>query len=174
MKKILLSVLVLWAAGAYSQEIRMPDEKREDYVKEQRKITNSTSKDNSESADRKSEEVERRQRELEARKRATYAAQKANSGKTFYCIIHESTTLDGRKSEVTIEVDNTLEKHVQDLDKRTQKALMLATEKRGYKNALGALNNFSMNGWTLSHASDYMDLKSERIVHRYLIGYNIP
>lgn len=71
MKKLLLSLFILSAAGTYAQEIRMPEEKRKEYVKEQERKKAATERPTTES------DEERKKRALEARKQA--ALSKADS-----------------------------------------------------------------------------------------------
>ena len=173
MKKILLSVLVLSAAGAYSQEIRMPDEKRKEYIKEERQATNSASKKQSKATNQVTEE-ERRREALEARKRAAQASKNESGvGTMVYCIIEEQQSVNGKKTIVSVQADPTMEKHMSKSDKQAYKALSLVLKKSDYKNGLHALNSFSLNGWELVNSSSYMNPETEMIVHNYLMRYRI-
>jgi len=170
MKKILLSVLVLSAAGAYSQEIRMPDEKRKEYIREEQKTTSSARPEQNETSDRNAEE-ERRKRALEARKKAAHAAQSQSDNEAaVYCIIEETRSLDGKEIIVSIQADLAMEKQLKGANRMGFKSLRMATEKETFKSGLEAINHFSTNGWTLSHSSSMISPGSENIIHRYIMS----
>lgn len=171
MKKIMMLVLVMWAAGAYSQEIRMPDEKRKDYVDEREKDNspaNTTTKEQSElNAER------RKQAELERKKRAAATGDKsAAKGISVYCIIQEMSEPGARNSKVSINVEEGYEKHVKKMDEVTQKHVMMAIEKRSYSSGLEALSTLTQSKWSLVESSVYSF--QDMAVREYLMEYQLP
>lgn len=162
MKKLLLSLFILSAAGAYAQEIRMPEEKRKEYVKEQESKKTSTNSRTSQA------DEERKRRALEEQKKAALANANATADKMLYCIIQESRSMGESDSRVRVITDQEFEFSVKEAGEKNKSAMGLALEKKKYTSALQALNNFSKNGWELVNTNVYAE--KSIITHEYLIG----
>lgn len=171
MKKLLMLVLVLWAAGAYSQEIRMPDEKRKDYVKERE--TNKSPTDSKTTQQRDSDAERKKQAELARKQRAEeIKANQTAKGNSVYCIIREMSNLKEANTKVTILVEEKFEGHVKRMDDDTQKQMMTAIQKRAYASGLDALSAFTQSNWSLVETSVYS--WQEMAVREYLMEYQLP
>lgn len=162
MKKLLLSLFILIAAGSYAQEIRMPEEKRKEYVKEQESKKASTNSRASQA------DEERKRRALEERKKAAMAKADATAGNMIYCIVQETRSMGESDSRVRVITDQEFEFSVKEAGEKNKSALGLALEKKRYISALQALNNFSKNGWELVNTSVYTEKST--ITHEYLMG----
>lgn len=143
----------------------MPDEKRKEYVKEQESKNAASERTSSQS------DEERKRRALEARKQAALAKEKASSGKMMYCIIQEMGSLGEEDSRVTIITDPEFERMAKEISEYNKLAIGVVMEKRNYKNALQALNNFSKSGWELVNSSAYAE--KGMVIHEYLVGMAI-
>lgn len=161
MKKLLLSLFILSAAGTYAQEIRMPEEKRKEYVKEQERKKASSSQLNSQT------DEERRQA-LEERKKAAMASSESRAGGKIYCIIKETRSMGEADTRVSVITDREFEMSVKEAGEKNKSALGIALEKKKYTSALQALNNFSKSGWELVNTSVYTE--KSFITHEYLVG----
>lgn len=174
MKKIILSVLVLWAAGAYSQEIKMSEEKRQQYVNE--KATNSND------AQLQKREAEARRRRAEAEKKRIAAGREGasqrgavnQSSNSIYCMIQEMGKTGSKEGDVSIIVDSEFTRTAKELgerDKKQAEALFMAAEPKSYRSGMDALNTFSRSGWSLVQSNVYT--QEEMVVHEYLMEYEL-
>lgn len=165
----MLSVLLLCSVGAFSQEIRMPDEKRKNYVNE-----NSPSTNNS---DQQRREAASKQRQLEAERRQQFSARSEarKEGVSVFCIVRETTSFDAAKTSVEVISDKEFERTVKTLseqDKERSKALAMVLRSPAYATGLDALNNFSRSGWELvdSNTLTYKEI----VVREYLMKFVLP
>lgn len=162
MKKLLLSLFILSAAGTYAQEIRMPEEKRKEYVKEQESKKATTSQRDTET------DEERKRRALEERKKAAMMNEQSTSGSKIFCIIQEMRSMGENDTRVSVITDREFELSVKQAGEKNRLALGLALEKKKYTSALQALNNFSKNGWELINTTVYTE--KSFVIHEYLVG----
>ena len=168
MKKIMLSVLVLWATGAVCQEIKMPDDKRKEYVKE-RPV-------NSIDAQTQQREEAARKRQIEAQQRRETGARSTmkQSGKSIYCMIRETSSADNKKSAVEIVTHSIYSQNAKEMmegNRENAKALLLPTTEEDYKTGLDAVNNFSNHGWSMNQSHVYTI--KESVVREYLMELQI-
>lgn len=173
MKKIILSVLVLWAAGAYSQEIKMPAEKRQEYVND--KATNSndaqTQKRDDEARRRRAEAEKKR---LSAEREGSIQRGEVKSSNSIYCMIREKGKMESKEADVEIITDSEFMRTAKQLgerDKRQAEALFMAADAKAYRSGMDALNSFSRSGWSLVNSNVYT--QEEMVVHEYLMEYQL-
>lgn len=167
MKKILMSLLVLWATGAFAQEIRMPEEKRKDYVEERAPTTVSE-------AEQMNEAEERRRKAAIARRRAQYGQMKqvSSSSDKVYCTVHELASVNGRTKEVRILTPENLSKYISKADKEVQQQIGTAVQKVRYPTALDALSALSGDGWVVESTNVVMN--PDMLLREYLLVYYLP
>lgn len=165
MKKLLLSLFILSAASTYAQEIRMPEEKRKEYVKEQDAQKASSTMNAAEINE------ERRKLALEKRKKAAMMKADLNSVRKIYCIIKETRSMGENNNQVKVITDREFETLAKEAGEKNKSAIGVALEKQKYASALQALNYFSKNGWELISTNVYAE--KSLITHEYLVGVSL-
>lgn len=160
MKKLLFAVVLLSATSVYSQEIRVPDEKREQYVKERENKAVLSEEDQKarEEAYRKRKEEALRQQE----------GRPANTVKEIYCIIQEiSVPTKPGKAQVNILRSSNYEEQLKNLDLRKQPNMKETIVNDDYVSGMDALNRYIQLGWTLEHTTVYTS--GDQTVREYLM-----
>lgn len=165
MKKLLLSLFIMSAAGTYAQEIRMPEEKRKEYVKEQEAQKLSSAKESGQTVE------ERKRRALEERKKAAMMKSALNSNRKIYCIIQEQRNMGENDVHVKVVTDKDFELSIKEAGPTHASVIGVALQKQKYTSALQALNNFSKNGWELISTNVYSE--KSLITHEYLVGVSL-
>ena len=131
------------ASYGYAQEMRLPDDKKKKYVKEEPKKTDKP-------VDAQTVPPQSRERVAEE--------SKEQSPIVNYCIVREMIMEDGNwVIEVETEM-STLEKY-QEADPVAVKKLMSATRDVKYKTALQAINSLTLYGYRLSSTNAYQSPK---------------
>lgn len=153
MKKLLIIVFVFGSAMAFSQEIRVPDEKRESYSKEKK-----------ESPSISSDQMKEQARQSGVRTATTLKPE----GAPVFSIIQEFS-YPGKQGKERVIILNALDQ-MGDVKMDPKKAeLIKATlnNKRNYASGLDALQHFLSLGWTLENVSVYPN--NEEVVREYMM-----
>jgi hypothetical protein len=146
MKKLLIITLAMFASYGYAQEMRLPDDKKKKYVKEEPKKTEKP-------VDAQTVPPQSRERVAEGREES-----KEQSSIVNYCIVREMIMEDG-SSIIDVETEtSTLEKN-RDADPAAVKKLMSATRDVKYKTALQAINALALHGYRVSSTNAYQSPK---------------
>lgn len=151
MKKLLIITLAMIASYGYAQEMRLPDDKKKKYVKEEPKKTEKP-------VDAQTVPPQSRERVAEE--------SKEQSSIVNYCIVREMILEDG-SSTVEVETEmSTLEKS-RDTDPAAVKKLIQATQGVKYKTALQGINSLALHGYRLSNTSTYQSPKG--LIKEYIL-----
>jgi len=154
MKKLLIIAMAMIASYGYAQEMRLPDDKKKKYVKEEPKKTEKP-------VDAQTVPPQSRERVAEGREESN-----AQSSIVNYCIIREMIFEDG-SSNIEVETEmSTLEKS-RDADPAAVKKLMQATQGVKYKTALQGINSLALHGYRLSNTSTYQSPKG--LIKEYIL-----
>lgn len=156
MKKVLIAIMLLGAGATYAQEITMPDDKREQYVKEREQRAKEAREKREAQQDVERERLAR-ERAQKSREAAAAASRSDNDGnQDVFCIIQETFRPgEGGKSEVTIIFDSERELLLKTLPKDKQKLMSLTLEKQRFSNGMEALGHFTRQGWRMEHSTVY-------------------
>jgi hypothetical protein len=153
MKKLLLLALVLTTSLGYAQEMKLPDDKKKKYAKEEVK----------------KEEVNTvRTVETERREQVAKVDEKKEGAPIAnYCIIRESGNAEHKKFVVEVENDFSAMERVSDENRVKLKEMMGATTNVQYKTAIQALNALAVQGYRVSSTLTYQS--GENIVKEYIM-----
>lgn len=148
--------MLLGAGVAYGQEITMPDDKREQYVKEREQRAKEAREKREAQQDVERERLAR-ERAQKSREMAAAASKSDFAGNQMvYCIIQETFRPgEGGKSEVHIMFDTEQESLLKSLPQDKQKLMTLTLEKQRFANGMEALGHFTRQGWRMEHSTVY-------------------
>jgi len=167
MKKLLLIMMVLGATAGYSQEIRVPDDKREQYQKEKEQRPEVSAQDQKrmdEAAAKRKEAAERQRREQMA------ANPRGVSRANVYSIIQEiSTPGKPGKEQVIVMIGSNAEQNMKNLDERTLERMKVSMQSIDFKTGLDALNHYTAAGWSLENTTVYST--NGQTVREYMIKF---
>lgn len=166
MKKILLVVFVLASAMAYSQEIRVPDEKRDNYSNDRngKDVKERTTMSPEQQKERDKQAIQRREEAVRKNKEAAMR----NAAMPIYCIIQEISTPGKPGKERVSVIQATEEESLKNLDQRKMERMKdTMHRKKEHRSGLDAVQYFLGAGWTLENTSVY-SLNNET-VREYLM-----
>lgn len=146
MKKLLVIALAMIASYGYAQEMRLPDDKKKKYVKEEKV-----------QPEKPAEPATGRTIPAESRERAKEENSKA-SKIVNYCIIRESV-YEGGKFIIEVESDMSSLENNREVDTVDLKRLLEVTQNQKYKTALMAMNQLAQTGYRLTATSVYQGEK---------------
>lgn len=174
MKSIILSTLILCSSTAFSQEIRMPDDKRDKYVTEQsreKEVKKVDDKERQAKMDQERREKEKeRQRSRESSSLAPTKDEKIEADVAF-CSVREIGTMDDYAGKVSIAIDPKVKMVAERLDDDMKKQLYAAMEGHRFNSGMEALGFLSSNGWTLVESNIYT--VKEHVVREYLLKLDL-
>lgn len=160
MKKLLFAVVLLSATSVYSQEIRVPDDKREQYVKERENKAVLSEED------QKAREEAYRKRKEEAMRQQQ--GRPATAVSEIYCIIQEiSVPTKPGKAQVNILRSSDYLEQLKNLDMRKQPNMKESISTDDFVSGMDALNKYIQLGWKLEHTTVYPS--GDQIVREYLM-----
>jgi len=167
MKKILLIMMVLGATAGYSQEIRVPDDRREQYQKEKEKrpvVSADDQKRMDEAAARRREAAERQRKEQMASN-----PREATRTNMYYIIQEISTPGKPGKEQVIVMMGSDVEQNMNNLDDRALQQMKTSMARSDFNTGIDALNHFTGSGWTLENTTVYST--NGQTVREYMIKF---
>jgi len=151
MKKLLLIMMVLGVTTAYSQEIRVPNEQRDKYVKEREQRPTVSAEDQ-----KRMDEAAAKRREAAEQQRREQANPRGVSRTNMYFIIQEiSTPGKPGKEQVSILMGSGDRPDFDKMDERTAQRVKQSMERSDFKSGLDALNHYTGMGWILENTTVY-------------------
>jgi hypothetical protein len=141
MKKLILLAFVLAASTSFAQEMKLPDDKKKDYVKEDKKKSNDKTTQTTATAQRED---------------ATKTVKSTGAELVNYCIVREYNDEEIKKYAVEVVSDYSALSASRDIDPMKIKELAIATEPRRYKTAIEAINTLAMQGFKLTSSNSYV------------------
>jgi hypothetical protein len=139
MKKLLVVALAMIASYGYAQEMRLPDDKKKKYVKEEKAQDQKTV-----------EAATSRSVAVAPQERVKDDGSKKPSKIITYCIVRESI-YEGGKSTIEVETEMSSLLKNKDVDQSTVKELMNITQNQQYKTALSAINQLALSGFRVTN-----------------------
>jgi hypothetical protein len=145
----------LIASYGYAQEMRLPDDKKKKYVKEEKV-----------QPEKPAEPTTGRTIPTESRERVKEDGNKPDSKVVNYCIVRE-TLYEGGKAVIDIESDMSSLENNREVNPAEYKYLIEVTQNQKYKTALMAMNQLAQKGYRLSSTSVYQGEKG--LVKEYIM-----
>ncbi len=161
----MLSVLLLCSVGAFSQEIRMTEDQKSNYVQDRK---------SSEEAEQRRRQAASNQRLQVERGQHLNAKSERLENMSFYCIIRETTSGIHENPRVEVITNSGFERSLRMLNERELKShtgLLLMSKQQEYRSGLDALNEMGRNGWSIVNNNTVAH--KELIVREYLMQYSI-